>query len=83
MLIAVMRLAEHGVHTTATLALNGAVLSGRVIGKKAYIHKIRKQFNCQVELICTTEETLMVYFGLEKPLNSKMFLLTTLLKWVS
>ena len=47
-LIAVMRLAEHGVHMTATLAVNGAVLSGRVIGKKAYIRKIRKQFNSHV-----------------------------------
>lgn len=48
MLVAVMRLAEHGVHTTATLAVNGAVLSGRVIGKNAYIQKIRKQFNSHV-----------------------------------
>ncbi len=48
MLIALMRLAEHGVHTTATLTVNGAVLSGRVIGKQAYIQKIRKQFNSHV-----------------------------------
>lgn len=47
-LIAVMRLAEHGVHTTATLAVNGAVLSGRIIGKQNYIIKVRKQFNSHV-----------------------------------
>ena len=47
-LIAVMRLAEHGVQTTATLAVNGAVVSGRVIGKKSYIRKIRKQFYSHV-----------------------------------
>ncbi len=47
-LIAVMRLAEHGVHTTATLAVNGAVLSGRIIGQQSYLLKIRKQFNSHV-----------------------------------
>ena len=47
-LIALMRLAEHGVQTTATLAVNGTVLSGRIIGRKSYILKIRKQFNSQV-----------------------------------
>ena len=47
-LVAVMRLAEHGVHTTATLTVHGAVLSGRVIGKQTYLRKIRKQFNSQV-----------------------------------
>ncbi len=47
-LIAVMRLAEHGVHTTATLAVDGAVISGRVIGQQNYLFKIRKQFNSHV-----------------------------------
>ena len=47
-LVAVMRLAEHGVHTTATLAVHGTVLSGRVIGKQTYLRKIRKQFHSHV-----------------------------------
>ncbi len=48
MLMAVMRLAEHGVSTTATLTIHGAVLSGRIIGKQAYLKKIRRQFNSHV-----------------------------------
>ena len=47
-LVAVLRLAEHGVHTTATLTVNGTVISGRVIGKQNYLLKIRKQFNSHV-----------------------------------
>ena len=47
-LIAVMQLAEHGIYMTATLAINGTVLSGRVIGKQNYLKKIRKQFNSHV-----------------------------------
>lgn len=47
-LIAVMQLAEHGVHTTATIAVNGTVVSGRVIGQQNYLLKIRKQFNSHV-----------------------------------
>lgn len=47
-LIAVMQLAEHGIHMTATLTINGTVLCGRVIGKQNYLQKIRKQFNSHV-----------------------------------
>ncbi|MFK7849113.1 MAG: hypothetical protein AB8G77_27750 [Rhodothermales bacterium] len=47
-LIAVMQLAEHGVYTTATITVNGTVLSGRVIGQQNYLLKIRKQFNSHV-----------------------------------
>ena len=47
-LIAIMRLAEHGVSITATLTVNGTTLSGRIIGQRQYLQKVRKQFNSHV-----------------------------------
>lgn len=47
-LIAVMRLAENGIITTATLSVNGSIISGRIIGKQTYLRKIRHQFNSHV-----------------------------------
>ena len=48
MLIAIMRLAEHGVSITATVSINGTTLSGRIVGQRQYIQKVRKQFNSHV-----------------------------------
>ncbi len=45
---AVARLAEHGFSLTATVTLNGTVISGRVISARRYLLGIRHQFNAQV-----------------------------------
>ena len=48
MLVALMRLAEHGITITVTLSVNGTALSGHVIGQQQYLQKVRKQFNSHV-----------------------------------
>ncbi len=47
-LMAVVRLAEHGVSISATLAVHGTVLSGRIISQRRFLQRIRKQFNSHV-----------------------------------
>lgn len=47
-LMAVVRLAEHGVSISATLTVQGAVLSGRIISQRRFLQKIRQQFNSHV-----------------------------------
>lgn len=47
-LMAVVRLAEHGVSISATLTVQGTLLSGHIISQRRFMQRIRKQFNSHV-----------------------------------
>jgi hypothetical protein len=78
-LMAVVRLAEHGLSISATISVYGTVLSGRVISQRRFLQQVRKQFNSHVheenlpgllEILTlfeeVTEESAIPYLHLEK-----------------
>lgn len=77
--MAVVRLAEHGVSISATLTVQGSLLSGHIISQRRFMQCIRKQFNSHVheenwpgllEILSlfeeVTEEVKIPYLHLEK-----------------
>ncbi|MEZ4702021.1 MAG: hypothetical protein R2834_16935 [Rhodothermales bacterium] len=48
LLLAVVRLVEHGYTFTATVTVGGAVISGRIVSERRFMKGMRHQFNAQV-----------------------------------